>query len=64
MPRDAVTGSGFEMTTADLSLDLTRGIVTEAPMADQQADTPSGWWIVPLTLSGAGVWIGLFLLIF
>lgn len=56
------------MTTADLSLDLSldlpRGIATEAPMADQQADTPSGWWIVPLTLSGAGVWIGLFLLIF
>lgn len=52
------------MTTADLSLDLPRGIATEAPMADQQADTPSGWWLMPAILSGAAIWIGLFLLIF
>lgn len=56
------------MTPADLSLDLsrglTRGIATEAPMADQQADTPSGWWLLPAILSGAAIWIGLFLLIF
>lgn len=52
------------MTTAEMSLDLSKTVVTEARKADQDGAMPSGWWLLPLVVTGSAMWVGLFMLIF
>ena len=47
-------------TTAKPGLDPSRDVATEV----RPIETTSGWWILPMLLAGAGVWIGVFVLIF
>jgi len=34
-----------------------------ADRAEAGGAMPSGWWLIPSVLTGAGMWVGLFILI-